>query len=134
MKKGLCLSALLAFFAACGGDGPPGTPKGRASLIIENDSQYVIEDVRVHLTEDYLSTPSLLLAPLSLRATILRHGSGSMYVSVMREKYSGGPMIALTTIDPIELLDGTGYRLIVFDESFRLKGDVYIPDPELPAQ
>lgn len=131
MKKTLAIVALSSAAAACGGEPPIPPPEGPASLWIKNDSQFLLQELRIHDTPDYLRAANMLDVPMPIGLELLRHGSGTIYVTVVRERFAGGPPVGLTTEEPLELFDGTGYRLIVFDESFRLNDAEYVPRPTL---
>ena len=99
-----------------------------ASVIVLNRSQYVIQELRFHQGLAYTTAPNVLPGPFDIEAAHLFHGRGAWYVTVFREKYRGGPTLAFTMSTPMELADGRGYRLDVFDESFRLESAGYIPE------
>ncbi|MCB9655775.1 MAG: hypothetical protein H6729_16745 [Deltaproteobacteria bacterium] len=107
------------FLSACQGDaGPRGRP---AFLSIENQSQYDLLELRVHAEARYLDAQNLLTSPLRPGDALALYRSGDLYVTVYRERYQLGPIYAFTTAYPVRLSDDTGYRLIVFDESFRVE-------------
>ncbi|MBK8011836.1 MAG: hypothetical protein IPK13_10835 [Deltaproteobacteria bacterium] len=109
---------LFGMFGAC--QGAPEVRGEPAFLAIENQSQYELIELRVHSGIRYLETENLLASPLRPGDVRPLYGSGEFYVTVYRERYRLGPVYAFTTAYPIHLLDDTGYRLAVFDESFRL--------------
>jgi hypothetical protein len=94
------------------------------TMSIENRSQFRILELRIHAGTSYLDAPNLLSGPLEVGETISEPNDGPTYVTVIREWYSGGPPVALTTASPV---DAGGGKLIVFDESFRL---VLPPPPD----
>jgi len=111
---------LILAAAACGADaGPrPGEP---ASLVVHNRSQYALMELRLHPSPDYLKAENRLGGqPLAVEATHTVFGSGGWYLTVFREKNRGGKLLAFTTATPVVLFDDKGYKLEVFDESFRL--------------
>jgi len=115
-KLQLVVIALIT--TACGSD--IGPEPGPASLVIENNSQYVLHEIRMHETESYADAPKLNVEPLEIGVSLVHHETGTFFVTVMREKFAGGEDVALTTQFPIQLLGDNGYRLQVFDQSFRL--------------
>lgn len=118
--------ALCALACADDSDGGP-FPREPASLVIQNSSQFVLDEIRLHRSEDYREVPSILDAPLPIDGTVFRHLSGAWMVTVLRERFRGGDSLALTTMFPLALEDERGYRLHVFDTAFRLESDVYVP-------
>lgn len=130
----LACSLLLMMLGACADGGGPGpTGRGPASLLIENNSQYVLDEVRIHAEPAYGDTPSMIPGKMQVGDLLVRHGSGSWWVTVIRPRYEGGPPVALTTETALELFDDNGYRLIVFDQSFRLASSPYITRESLDA-
>lgn len=123
--RALLATLALSLLAACGAEGPP-VSNDPASLIVENASQYVLNELRFHATSSYADAPNVLPAPLAIGAEQLRFGSGTVFVTVLREKFRGGEDLALTTMYPLELVNGEGYRLKVFDASFRLEASQLI--------
>ena len=93
---------------------------GEAPLEIDNDSQYTLVEVRLHEPADYLAAPNAIAAPLPTGDSVQLSALGTRYVTVFRERYQGGPLLALTMATPIDLEAGHRYRLVVYDESFRL--------------
>lgn len=121
------LAAALAG-AACGADQPnPPGPTGPALVVIENASQYVLEELRLHGGFSYADATSVLDAPLEVGQTHAEYLRGSTYVTVFREKFAGGELLALTTQTPIALVGEQGYRVKVFDQSFRVLAEPYVP-------
>ncbi|MBI2378945.1 MAG: hypothetical protein HYV07_33430 [Deltaproteobacteria bacterium] len=119
------LAALFAG-AACGSDvGPPLPPEGDgpASIVVDNESQYTLEELRFHRSEDYRASSNLLPTELAMGGEVVVHARGSWFVTVMREKNYRGPIRAFTTETSFAVADGVGYRLAVFDEQFRLQRD-----------
>jgi hypothetical protein len=131
-RKSTCsaLFLLAALGGGCGDVGPPPPGPGPASLRVENQSQFILQELRIHTGASYADAPNLLDQGMPIGASMLRHGSGSFFVTVFRERFLGGPVLALTTGTPIELFDGQGYQLLVFDESFRLNDAPYVPLPD----
>jgi hypothetical protein len=127
MRRSILVVLALAAVRCGGGPGP--NPPGPASLTIQNDSQYVLAEVRAHEAPSYGDVANVLESPLEIGESILLHVSGQWRVTVFRERFSGGPLVALTTASVLELSDSTGYELIVFDESFRLSAAEWIPLP-----
>jgi hypothetical protein len=86
---------------------------------IENQSQFSLDELRIHVDPDYRFSKNLLAAPLlpgSRTSTVLE---GFFYVTVFRERARGARVIALTSDQPLEVLDAERFDLLVFDESFR---------------
>lgn len=126
----LALALTASLLGACAADGPPPDPPGPLpSVIIENQSQYTLLELRIHDEADYLESPNMIADPLALDDHVFFYGAGNVWVTVFREKYAMGPILAFTTASPISLYRGKGYRLIVFDESFRLLSEPYV-EPE----
>lgn len=124
MRARQMTAPLVLALAACGGVDPGPPPRREpARMLVVNRSQYVLEELKIHPALSYAGAPNLLVAPLAIDGTFIHDGSGSWYVTVVREKYQGGPLLAFTTGYPVDLLDDSGYRLEVLDTSFRLKND-----------
>lgn len=122
----LLLASLLLLAAACGSADPP-PPSTPAMLVVENASQYVLEEVRLHFEPSYLAAPNLVEVPLAEGESLVEYRSGTIYLTVFRERFRGGDLLALTTESPIALQSQTGYRVRVFDQSFRVLPEAYIP-------
>lgn len=124
----------VAILAACGDDGGPPIPSDPrpASVIVENQSQYELQELRIHSepVSGYMKTQNRLESPMAIEGAFLFHERGDWYVTVFRERNRGGPMLALTTGEPISLTNASGYKLLVFDDSFRLAPSEYVPDPD----
>jgi hypothetical protein len=112
------LLCLLASAWACGGDTP--SPPEEGSLLIINRSQYTLEELRIHEEVSYLKSNNVLTKSMAVGENYVFHGAGWWNVTVFREKFNDGPLIAVTTANPIEMLGRQGQELQVFDESFRL--------------
>lgn len=124
--------SLLIFAASCAsGEEPPPPQKG--SLKIINQSQYVLQEIRIHPSISYLETAKQWPEPLAIESSYVFHALGPWYVTVFREKYRDGPLIAISTADAIELKSKTGLQLQVFDESFRLMPSDWIPTSTMSA-
>lgn len=119
----------LALLAACGASDPLPPPSGPAMVVIENESQYLLEELRFHGSSDYRSQPNALEGPLAVGATGVFYRSGTTFVTVFREKFRGGDLLALTTESPVALEGDRGYRVKVFDLSFRVLPETYVPPP-----
>ena len=111
----------LALAVACGAEGPNPPPGKPAVMTVTNRSQFTLLELRMHGTASYATAPNLLAVPLTINATISHRGSGEYYVTTFRERFAGGPTVALTTETPISLADDHRYQLSVFDTSFRLE-------------
>ncbi len=116
------VTAALAL-AGCGAE--PGIPLP-AFVVIENASQYALEELRFHEVVQYDEAPNALAAPMAVGAVDARHMFGPTYVTVFREKYRGGEILALTTQQALTLENGTGYRVKVFDTAFRVVDEPYV--------
>jgi hypothetical protein len=117
MRMGV--AALLALSApACGEGSSPAPPD---KLLVENASQYVVLELRLHDAESYLGAPSVLRAPLPIGGTVTTTLAGDVFVTVFREHYRLGPTIALTTAARLSPERAHGRRLLVLDELFRLE-------------
>jgi hypothetical protein len=115
------VAALLALsIAACGdGQGPEPPPPDR--LLVENASQYVVLELRLHTSESYLGAPSVLRDPLPIGGVVTTTLAEDVFVTVFREHYRLGPTIALTTAARLSPERAHGRRLLVLDELFRLE-------------
>ena len=116
----------LAGLSGCAADEPQAI--GPSSVIIDNQSQYVLDEVRHHVDRDYSAAPNITQDGLLEGGTVLFHASGERFVTVFRVRNRGGPTIALTTDIPLSLGGLTGHRLMVFDDSFRLEDEMYVPE------
>jgi hypothetical protein len=116
----------MLFLGACGADHSQ-YQSGPASLLIMNESQFDLLEVRKTESANYQDAANLAGGTLAVNASFVSHGSGEWWVTVLRIHYEGGPIVALTTQEPLELEDGDGYELIVFDQSFRLEPSTYVP-------
>lgn len=112
--------------AGCGASPDPPVPRP-ALVVVENASQYVLEELRFHPAVQYDGALNQLLAPLPVGAISARHMQGSSFVTVFREKFRGGELVALTTQQPLTFAEGTGYRIKVFDTAFRVLDEPYVP-------
>ena len=97
-----------------------------SSFRIVNQSQYQIRELRLHTNESYLDSRNVLVEPLEIDEEYIFYGVGEWYVTVFREKYRDGPLIAISTANPIDLMSGQGIKLLVFDESFRTAEDEWL--------
>ncbi|MFO0723464.1 MAG: hypothetical protein U1E65_06775 [Myxococcota bacterium] len=114
----LIVPSLLAMAIGCAESGPPPVPKP-ATLAIKNRSQFQLDEVRLHSGPSFVGVPNLLRAPMAIDATITTTVTGDVNLTVIRARYLGGPMVALTTEEPLELVDGGIFDISVFDDSFR---------------
>ena len=116
-------SLLAVMLLSCGGDIPriPTIVILPASLVIENRSQYEIQELRLHQQLEYEDAENVLDEPFVVGEKHVFHGLGSWNVTVFREKNRGGPVIAVSTLEPVALKPNEGYGLLVFDESFRVE-------------
>lgn len=88
-------------------------------IVIENHSDLDLLEVRVHDDLDYSSAPNLLVDTLAADGIVeipIRFGQR---ITVIRRRVEAGKRIAFTTGEDLSIR-GTGYTLIVFQESFRL--------------
>jgi hypothetical protein len=125
--------ALISITAAlgCGGDlgedFPSETPVD-VTLTVWNRSQFELLELRVHDGTDYDLVSSLLSTPLAIEAQADVPFTSLQRVTVFRRKVGVGDVIALTTSIGLPIFE-EGYKLIVFDDSFRLLE----PETELTA-
>ena len=125
------LLSMLVLLGSC--DAGPVDPPRDGSLLITNESQYDLVELRVHPHPDYLEVSNLAETGLAISGQIVFFGKGKWYVTAFRERYRRGPILAFTTSRPIEVAAEQGVRLIVFDESFRLEESTWIdPGPTDP--
>ena len=118
------LVALLVL-AACDSDGQA-PPRGPASVTIVNQSQYELRELRVHEAASYNDAKNMLDSMMGVGESVVLHRSGEFFVTVFREKNRGGEVLAFTTGRPLNCADGTGYKLNVFDEAFRLENATWV--------
>lgn len=107
--------------AACGDTTDPPDPPARGRLAVVNQSQYELDQLRVHADLDYGAATNQLVAALPIDGRHVVEVGGDVHVTIFRVKYEGGPTIALTTAEPIDVPSGETRELTVFDEVFRLK-------------
>ncbi len=107
--------------AACGGTTDPPDPPQRGRLAVVNRSQYELDELRVHADSDYDRAANRLERALPIEGRHVVEIGGDVHVTIFRVKYEGGPMIALTTAEAIDVGPGETRELTVFDEVFRLK-------------
>jgi hypothetical protein len=115
----LVFAGVALLVGACGAAGVEPPPPDR--LLVENASQYVVLELRLHASEGYVDAPSLLRAPLELGGTITTTLAEDVFITVFREHYRLGPTIALTTAERLSPARAHGRRLLVLDELFRLE-------------
>lgn len=119
-------SVVVLAFAACGAS--PDPPVTQTPLVVvENASQYVLEELRFHPLVEYGDATNALAEPMPVGASNQRYMAGSTFVTVFREKFQGGELLALTTQQPITLEYAKGYRIKVFDTAFRVLDEPYVP-------
>lgn len=111
---------------ACGSSDPP-PPTGPAYVVVENASQFVLEELRFHTGDTYLESPNALTAPLAVSSTTSYYLEGTTYVTVFRERARGLSLLALTTAQPISLPGDQGVRVKVFDDAFRTVSEPFVP-------
>ena len=112
---------------ACGrGDGETGfdVPVESAgevhSLRLENQSQFVIQEIHVHADPSFASGSSLQIASnLEPQATweITSFTSGD-YITFVRER-PDGRALSVTTAEPV-YVDAPWYRVLMLDDAFRV--------------
>jgi hypothetical protein len=110
----------LLLLSGCGGAGPPVTQL-IASMVLENETQFDLRELRVHRTADYSQASNLLKTVMPVNASVVFYGDGPYYVTVLREKYHLGPIEAFTTATPVTMDRGAAYRLVILDDSFRVE-------------
>ena len=93
------------------------------TLQIDNRSQFVLLELRIHDRPGYDEATNVLAGELALEEGIQVDFHAGQYVTAIREKVRQGDRFALTTGQPLDV-PRTGARLEVFDESFRL----YVPE------
>ncbi len=120
------MSAIALVFIGCAEARPPPPPPPAASMLIENQSQFDLLELRIHRELDYAQTANLLSNAMAVDDAVVFYGTGQLWVTVFRETFRGGPIVALTTSAPVELEAQRGYQLIVFDQSFRLSNRGWI--------
>lgn len=114
----------------CGADANP-PPVEAGAVRVTNGSQYDLQQLRIHRTLDYLSINNLLETEAAPdEDLVVFYGEGGWYFTVIRERYLGGPPIALTTQEPVVLERAKGYLLTVFDQSFRVEQRPWIAPEE----
>jgi hypothetical protein len=112
--------ALLAFaLGACGSEAVPA--KLIASVVFDNQSRFDLDELRIHRMADYSSAPNLLKTAMLDMSQVVFYGDGAYYVTVLREKYHLGPILAFTTATPMTMERDKGYRLVILQDSFRLE-------------
>lgn len=116
----------LSSAVACGASDPP-PPTGPAYVVVENNSQFVLEELRFHTGDTYLESPNALTAPLAVSSTTSYYLEGTLYVTVFRERARGLSLLALTTAQPISLPGDQGVRVKVFDDAFRTVSEPFVP-------
>ncbi len=132
--RGRLCRRLIAAFGLCGAvacgssDIPP--PTGPAYVVVENASQFVLEELRFHTGDTYLASPNALTAPLAVSSTTSYYLEGTLYVTVFRERARGLSLLALTTAQPISLPGDQGVRVKVFDDAFRTVSEPFVPRPD----
>lgn len=115
------LAALLALGVAACGEGQRPEPPPPDRLLVENASQYVVLELRLHNVDSYVGAPSILREPLPIGGTVTATLAEDVFVTVFREHYRLGPTIALTTAERLSPERALGRRLLVLDELFRLE-------------
>lgn len=120
------MSAIALLFIGCAAAPPPPPPPPAGSVLIENQSQFDLLELRIHRGLDYAQTSNLLSSAMAVDDAVVFYGTGTFWITVFRETFRGGPIVALTTSAPVELEAERGYQLIVFDQSFRLSNRAWI--------
>ena len=126
LSRGLLVVIGLSSVVACGSSDPP-PPTGPAYVVVENASQFVLEELRFHTGDTYLESPNALTAPLAVSSTTSYYLEGTTYVTVFRERARGLSLLALTTAQPISLPGDQGVRVKVFDDAFRTVSEPFVP-------
>lgn len=129
MKRSAILGFAM-FAASCAGDSPGPPDVGRiAAMVIKNQSQYAMVDLRMHAEASYAAAPNVLPEAMDVGDELLYYGSGDRYFTFIREKYVMGPLLAFTTRDAVRMERNFGYEMVLFDESFRVETSTYVrPD------
>ena len=120
IKAILPLFVTIFIASGCGEASPSPNSLVRGSLLIVNASQYQLQELRMHRSNAYLDTENVLLKPMEIGSDYIFHGLGNWNVTVYREKFSQGPLIAISTGNHVAMESEKGQKLTVFDESFRL--------------
>jgi hypothetical protein len=118
----LALATLIASASACGSEGGPGRPLPVASMTIVNESNFNLQELRLHQTPDFMAgTSAFPGGAMKINAELVLYGEGDWYVTAIHPVVAGTKPLAFTTQTPIAMTRGSAYELIVFDQSFRLK-------------
>lgn len=143
-RPGSILWVAMLLASSCGGDDDvsPQVNLEPSSVIVENRTDFELTEIRFHTEPDYRAPAARRIERLLVStATMTVHAVGSWFVTAYREKNTRGPLRAYSTEVPLEIDAGQGYRLEIFNESFRLtpegprrpwaSGDVRLsPEPE----
>jgi hypothetical protein len=121
-------------FAGCASANTPPMPGPPASMTIVNQSQFDLEELRISTSESYVGVKNVYPGVMKQNAELVFYGSGSWYVTTLRVKYDGGPLLAFTTSESLDLQNDRGYELQIFDQSFRFKEDGQRLEPNQIAE
>jgi hypothetical protein len=124
MKRLLIFWALIFGTAGCG-DSEPDPIGPIPSMLITNRSQYTLNELRIHAASNYLDTANMLPEPMAIEEQVMFYGVGPRWFTVLRERSELGKVLAFTTAEPVEMFRNTGYKLLIFDEAFRVEPDEY---------
>lgn len=119
----LPLLALAGAAACASGDDPQIlTPSVRlpSSVVVVNQSEFDITELRFHRGPDYAAADNLLDVPLTATASVVVHTFGSWFVTAMHEKNRGGPIRAYTSETAFFIDGDLGYRLELYNQVFRM--------------
>ncbi len=104
--------------AGCGGG--EDRPKIETTLTVWNRAQSELLAVIVHDGEIYDQTLSVITEPLAVEARLELDFVQGQRLTVWRRKVELADPVAYTTARGLDEVDGEGFTLIVFDQSFRL--------------
>ncbi|MBI2061351.1 MAG: hypothetical protein HYT87_16555 [Nitrospirae bacterium] len=96
---------------------PPPPPE----MILSNESQFALDELRIHPSANYRESPNVLAEPFVIGQSMKRVWRDSMNVTIIRLKVEYGARVAMTTPSPINgQPEATAHQLKIFDEAFRL--------------
>lgn len=125
----LILWTVLSAAIGCGDGGITPNLGPIPSTRIANKSQFLLNELRVHGATGYLQTMNLLPEPMQIDTEVMYYGAGESWFTVLRQKAERAEVLAFTTAEPVILVRNAGYRLTIFDDSFRIDEEDYVrPD------
>lgn len=127
--RDLILGTLIFGTAACGADYAPPETGHVPSMLIQNGSQYALLELRIHGKEGYKDAINVLPEPLAVSGELVFYGLDDTWFTVMREKSEHGQVLAFTSAEPYHMYRNRAYKMVVYDEAFRVTDDTYLrPD------